>query len=1038
MINVRLILKKLIILLFFFPSVLLSSDILINTKPNPVQSGEQLRISLAADLPINKVYAELQSGKKIALTAINESLFTGNYIIPSSTKPGVYTLTVVVELSSGQSANLNTTYQVVSAQTVDSLGVNIETSEQSKIKRSEQADLQLKIDQLENNMDSMQQEKNKLQNQIDRLKDDIDKLKQNQEDEKKRQEKEKELKKLQEELNRQNEDIQNKMNDLKNRMKELNSKQNSLNIKRSTLFKLESKIRNRESEIRKKEFDLKAQEVQLGLQSSEIQDKQAELLSKEVQLKELESEIESKNIELQIRQESLDSRSEDLQKNQEVLETQRKTILAKESYLEEVSDEITVKRKELVDLSLNLAARQSELNKLRLSHEQKTNEEMMLIERKETELDSMQQLLTQSKDALIQLEQDQKAEKDQLRNRREQLRLSEQKLSNMEANLEAERDALSQLEQEILYKYELLRALNFWIQSQISLLKEEYLKSNNQQDAYLDEFDFRFKRLEKLSRLLERRAYRLNQLNTKLSKENYILSQKLDEKLKPDYRFYISPFLGVKMSKNSDELSGASQYGLRGGIQSGSRFAVETGIAYLSYSTRKNTSDTKNESGLKYLLGGTYDLNPGEYSVVFLSAGFMGGLGSSNYDMEGYAGLGVKLDYTEYLKTRFDVQFSDDVFFGLSAQKLIVPIAKQQKDIDKTDLVLREESSRLSPADEVDIELVIDVPEKQEFYLPQKENYVDIENHWARYNIEQMSALHFVDGVKEDQEMYFLPNGSMGEADVIKALVLAYYSTDFLSQIRIPVSYSFIGKRGTEYYVSVKILDQKGKLITELQSYKPMLNEKDVVYWNGKQSDGQYVKEGRYKVSVEISEDGIQVDRNQSEFVKEIVLSDTSDLQVKFSDLPKVNFFGEGKMYLNKDDKKQYDVYLNEAIRLGLFNNTNIVLNYEDTYETLSESKVKRIDFMVAAGQVLLQLGANQRDVHVDYTPYKDWNAIPQNLRPYLSVYVLELGYGGDENKFLNPNRIITRAEAVTILARIMKWQESHLSQNEKLKKVLD
>ena len=114
---------------------------------------------------------------------------------------------------------------------------------------------------------------------------------------------------------------------------------------------------------------------------------------------------------------------------------------------------------------------------------------------------------------------------------------------------------------------------------------------------------------------------------------------------------------------------------------------------------------------------------------------------------------------------------------------------------------------------------------------------------------------------------------------------------------------------------------------------------------------------------------------------------------------------------------------MREAVRLGLFDNTSLKLSYEDTYDTLKGRDVRRIDFMVAVGEILVYFGAQKRDIHVDYTPYRDWGEIPSLLKPFLSVYVVELGYGGDENKFLNPNKMLTRAEASTIIARLMSWQ---------------
>ena len=131
---------KRFLFIFFIGSVaistsLLASDILINTKPNPVQLGNKLRISLAAEIPVRKVTVAFDSGEKVSLSAVNETLFVGSYIIPLSTKPGIYNANISIKTVDGKLLSLSTVYRVISQKAVNSLDANIETSDQGRLEK---------------------------------------------------------------------------------------------------------------------------------------------------------------------------------------------------------------------------------------------------------------------------------------------------------------------------------------------------------------------------------------------------------------------------------------------------------------------------------------------------------------------------------------------------------------------------------------------------------------------------------------------------------------------------------------------------------------------------------------------------------------------------------------------------------------------------------------------------------------------------------------------------------------------------------------
>ena len=79
---------------------------------------------------------------------------------------------------------------------------------------------------------------------------------------------------------------------------------------------------------------------------------------------------------------------------------------------------------------------------------------------------------------------------------------------------------------------------------------------------------------------------------------------------------------------------------------------------------------------------------------------------------------------------------------------------------------------------------------------------------------------------------------------------------------------------------------------------------------------------------------------------------------------------------------------------------------------------------LVAVSKALRYLGAKKSLSVTDLSLYSDWDTIPTHLKPFLNLYIAELGYGGDHKKNLNAKRKITRAEAAVITRRLMSWAQ--------------
>ena len=75
-------------------------------------------------------------------------------------------------------------------------------------------------------------------------------------------------------------------------------------------------------------------------------------------------------------------------------------------------------------------------------------------------------------------------------------------------------------------------------------------------------------------------------------------------------------------------------------------------------------------------------------------------------------------------------------------------------------------------------------------------------------------------------------------------------------------------------------------------------------------------------------------------------------------------------------------------------------------------------------------MGAESRNLSIDFSPYSDWQTLSPDVKNKLITYVVELGYGGNDKKMLNPYNKITRAEAAVIISRVLDWKANRKQQS--------
>tara|TARA_A100001015_G_C15038582_1_gene737951 strand:- start:3246 stop:3791 length:546 start_codon:yes stop_codon:yes gene_type:complete len=142
---------------------------------------------------------------------------------------------------------------------------------------------------------------------------------------------------------------------------------------------------------------------------------------------------------------------------------------------------------------------------------------------------------------------------------------------------------------------------------------------------------------------------------------------------------------------------------------------------------------------------------------------------------------------------------------------------------------------------------------------------------------------------------------------------------------------------------------------------------------------------------------------------------------VKHFDIKAISSYEEFLTITGSNDTSDDVSLLKKAVKNDWLN-----VGFDSLYK-FENKPLTRIDFIIAISKLLVESGAQYRPISVDFTPYKDWFLVPEDKKRYLTTYVLELGYGGDSSSKLNPNNLITNAQAAVVLDRFFQWKKSKL-----------
>lgn len=442
--------------------------------------------------------------------------------------------------------------------------------------------------------------------------------------------------------------------------------------------------------------------------------------------------------------------------------------------------------------------------------------------------------------------------------------------------------------------------------------------------------------------------------------------------------------------------------------------AVEAGLSYAP--TLKSSTKTLSPM-TAYSVGGTLKL----FSVMsgvqaYANAGMWGVFETDSISPDGYVGGGIKYMINEFSTTKLEGRVGvarsglGDMAIYLGFEKLlgpayvasVPPVQEEPKPAAVASANSIKPATPSASATPQPTNIYMKVPATIYCLIPQDLVLKDVQRHWAKTAIETVASY----GIITPSYETFEPAQTLTRFEASKMTVTAIYLQRLIEKSAASVRFSVKGRSGTPYRVTLIVKDAGGKEVKRLYDLERFYNGNYDIEWDGTDTLGSKVKQGRYQFQCELSDEARVLD------------STKADIELITFSKPIFDPYSPTISFYEPIDPEWAKEVVDESIKRGI-----IDLNFAIDNQ-VSATKISKIDFIVGVSKGLKLLGAETKAAVPDLSLYKDKDAIPSYAFNFLNTYTSELGYGGTKAaSSLEPLKEITRAEAASILFRLINWK---------------
>ncbi|MBI59986.1 hypothetical protein CL657_02060 [bacterium] len=1006
---------SLILTLLLFSMSLHASDIVVNIDPNPVQLESYFRISVVSEKPIKEAILLVGDDMfplkkvsdqlfKIKLKAFNDLDSNNVFVNVVFTSSKVQMLPVQINVSQGN------VYQPGINVSIDSDNFNSVSIDNTK----------LEIEYLEDKLDLLDQKNKRLNNEIANLNQRL--KNQNQLDLTKKEiaQEQKKLDQLTDLLKQEMISKQNSIMELKKQMELFNLRQDEFNKREQELTSLSvnlskqsEELLNKEQKIAQEKLLIQQKETAINQQRSLVKTSQLEVVKDRNMVDKMKNEIYVQKKELEKRNKQIRKKEKDLDTVIASIETNKSNLNSKEKQLKGLSIKINSERQNLMRVSEKLDVKKKQLDLEKNKFYQEKSEKEKNLKQAQKNVNEFEKKLLGTVSELSRLEKD-------YLDRSSQFLKEKERLDNDRLNYEKEKKAfdleysnLKLMESKIAVRVEILNNLGQHIDSQLSLLHKQISESEQTKKSYELDMSGKVGYLNNLTKLIEKRANKMEYRNKRLIVKNKQLSQRLASITAPDYRYSFSPYFGVRIS--DDSKSEYDEYGINFSAFLEKGYSVTLGVGTASYMKNSNSNHQNIVNESMGYISLAYLLNPKEQLGFYIRSLVSRPLKMAAAEINFGAGLDLKYHHNAKFSSFFGGYFLEAPYFSFGVEKYIIPTFKKSIAFDN--------QKNTPTVDEFEIENQATFDSNNDVFLsfnsirpyfcffPKSQRFDDVSSSWYEASVNRTSSLGLFD---LKNSTVFNPKGYLTFKDISYSLVWARYIDQMVKPAPIKVEFSIVSDIQQSVFLSFYIFDKNGNKIKQLVDKKEFfIGDHSFTF------DPQFssLQEGSYTLVCDVFVNKISKAKSVGYNLESILITSYKEDFIinggtSLTDFPeiKANF-----------NAKETVPYIKQAI------DYNWLSFDKNDIDLFSNQAVTRLDFIEIVGRFLLEEGAQNRNIEVDLTYYKDLSLIPKEKQKFLKEYVIELGYGGDQNQKLNPYQYLTRAEFAVILDRLLLWKQKML-----------
>jgi len=814
---------------------------------------------------------------------------------------------------------------------------------------------------------------------------------------------------------------------LKRRLKEVDSAAKELSEERQSLDARQSKIQERESAIKLEEASLIARIKSLSFRDAQLKgiektlkEEDAAMQRQQIALKEQSSQLTQKEADLARIQADISSRNMSLQRLMQDVQIDRVTLTSQSADIKNEKERLAQKQASLAQergtlqaqqektqaLESSLIRRKELLDKELSSSKSLQDQERQQLDVQRQEINALDLELRASKQRLSAMSLDQEQRETSIaRSQREQ---SDRELAlgqRMQA-LESKELQIVSLRNDVYTKYTALEELKKWVDERTYALQEAYALAQKDKAVNTAAFQDQFQKLERLTRMLQQRTRSLMEINRALNQQNEALEVAIQTVVPTASQFTIAPYLGYRSFSDAGIKNGPNM-GVKL-IGSFSRdWGFDTGIGFVP--TLENE-----RSQLVYTLDFLFSRHIatlGRFRFFGL-AGFGGRIASAaNVGFSG--GVGIRNPLSEDTSAALDILYGPDflVRLGLDMKlRFDESSSYRRRGLDAPVVTVAEGL----------IDVLMRVPDVRYQTSVKRPVLQDATARWFADDAESAAAFGLLDltpVIGETDTYLFFPSKEISLLEGVKMLTRATYLPKMLADEALPISLTIVDLPGVEYIAKLWIEDDLGQHVRTLIAGELRGVGDFSSKWDGLNAAGERISAGTYMVKTAL------MDRLD----KHVVVSKHAVVTVKDRSSFDWNWSAARETLFTDIPATSPDRgVINAWIALG---NASLVMRSD--LDMLKPQKttvfgpsqtMTRIAFIVSLSKSLSYLGAKSYTIP-DLSPYVDVKVVSKEVENNLSLYISELDYGGDNQSRLRPYDPITRAEAVTLLGRFLRWQ---------------